>query len=113
MTFLEVKLSDRVQAGFSGGPEWQTLVVPMANGRDRRRQDFRRVACAGDRSEPGFGVGRRDEHKACRRGVGRCRPEFHKIVQGANIGLGDFRVAPAVIGACLAENLIERVCAKR
>lgn len=40
MTFLEVKLSDRVQAGFSGGPEWQTLVVPMANGRDRRRQDW-------------------------------------------------------------------------
>lgn len=40
MSFIDVRLSDRVNAGFVGGPEWQTLVVAMANGRDRRRQDW-------------------------------------------------------------------------
>lgn len=40
MSFIDVKLSDRVTAGFAGGPEWSTLVVQMANGKDRRRQNW-------------------------------------------------------------------------
>lgn len=38
--FIDTQLSDRVRVGFSGGPEWKTLVVPMMSGRDRRRADW-------------------------------------------------------------------------
>lgn len=40
MTFYDYRLSQRVEAGFSGGPEWNTLVVPMASGAERRRANW-------------------------------------------------------------------------
>lgn len=36
MAFVETRLPDRVASGFRGGPEWNTLVVPMENGREQR-----------------------------------------------------------------------------
>lgn len=36
MTYVNTRLSDCVAHGFSGGPEWSTLVVPMDNGREQR-----------------------------------------------------------------------------
>lgn len=32
MTFIDTRLSQRVNAGFTGGPEWNTLARQMANG---------------------------------------------------------------------------------
>ena len=40
MTFIDTKLSRNVSVGFSGGPEWKTTVVSMANGKDRRNAEW-------------------------------------------------------------------------
>lgn len=37
MTFIDQRLSKSVEAGFTGGPEWKTLIVPMSSGREARR----------------------------------------------------------------------------
>jgi uncharacterized protein (TIGR02217 family) len=36
MAFINTRLDQCVAYGFSGGPEWNTLVVPMDNGREQR-----------------------------------------------------------------------------
>lgn len=36
MSFLDERLSDCVTYGFSGGPEWSTVIVSMDNGREQR-----------------------------------------------------------------------------
>lgn len=36
MSFIDTRLNDRYRYGFAGGPRWSTLVVDMANGRNRR-----------------------------------------------------------------------------
>lgn len=36
MTYINHRLSDCVAQGFVGGPEWNTLVVALANGREQR-----------------------------------------------------------------------------
>jgi uncharacterized protein (TIGR02217 family) len=40
MTFIDTKLSRHVSVGFSGGPMWNTRVVDMANGSERRNADW-------------------------------------------------------------------------
>ncbi|MGJ7497457.1 DUF2460 domain-containing protein [Variovorax sp. RT4R15] len=40
MTFIDAQLNRRVNVGFRGGPSWNTLVKEMANGKNRRRQDW-------------------------------------------------------------------------
>lgn len=40
MTFIDTRLSQRVNVGFSGGPEWNTLVRQMANGISMRRGNW-------------------------------------------------------------------------
>jgi uncharacterized protein (TIGR02217 family) len=40
MTFIDTRLSQRVNVGFSGGPEWSTLVRQMANGLAMRRGNW-------------------------------------------------------------------------
>jgi len=40
MSFIDTQLSRCAAYGFTGGPEWKTLVVPMASGRERRRADW-------------------------------------------------------------------------
>lgn len=40
MAFIDTRLSPRVAYGFTGGPEWKTLVVPMMSGRNRRRAEW-------------------------------------------------------------------------
>lgn len=40
MSFIDVRLNDKVDIGFAGGPEWRTLVVQMSSGRNRRRQEW-------------------------------------------------------------------------
>lgn len=40
MTFIDTRLSQRVNVGFSGGPEWNTLVRQMANGIAMRRGNW-------------------------------------------------------------------------
>ena len=40
MTFIDTRLSPKVNAGFSGGPEWNTLVRQMANGISMRRGNW-------------------------------------------------------------------------
>ena len=40
MTFINTRLSQRVNVGFSGGPEYSTLVRQMANGVSRRRGNW-------------------------------------------------------------------------
>lgn len=40
MTFIDVSLSRQVSVGFKGGPSWNTLVVSMASGKDRRNQEW-------------------------------------------------------------------------
>lgn len=36
MTYINTRLDECVAYGFSGGPEWNTLIVPLANGREQR-----------------------------------------------------------------------------
>lgn len=36
MAFINTRLAQCVAYGFSGGPEWNTLIVPMDNGREQR-----------------------------------------------------------------------------
>jgi len=36
MTYIDTRLSDCVAQGFTGGPEWNTLIVSLANGREQR-----------------------------------------------------------------------------
>jgi uncharacterized protein (TIGR02217 family) len=36
MAFIDTRLDERVAYGFMGGPEWNTLVVPLSNGREQR-----------------------------------------------------------------------------
>lgn len=36
MTYIDHRISDCVAQGFTGGPEWNTLIVAMANGREQR-----------------------------------------------------------------------------
>lgn len=40
MSFIDHRLSKNVEAGFSGGPEWSTLVVQMASGMERRNAQW-------------------------------------------------------------------------
>jgi uncharacterized protein (TIGR02217 family) len=40
MTFINTALSRRVEQGFTGGPEWSTRVVSMANGSERRNAEW-------------------------------------------------------------------------
>ncbi|MDN8612802.1 DUF2460 domain-containing protein [Variovorax ginsengisoli] len=40
MTFIDTKLSRKVSVGFSGGPTWNTRVVPMASGVDKRNAEW-------------------------------------------------------------------------
>jgi len=40
MTFIDTKLSRKVSVGFSGGPMWNTRIVDMANGQDRRNAEW-------------------------------------------------------------------------
>jgi len=40
MSFIDARINDKVDIGFVGGPAWQTLVVPLASGRNRRRQEW-------------------------------------------------------------------------
>lgn len=40
MTFIDTRLSDCVGLGFTGGPEWNTLVRQMANGLSMRRGNW-------------------------------------------------------------------------
>lgn len=36
MTYIDHRISDCVAQGFTGGPEWNTLIVPLANGEEQR-----------------------------------------------------------------------------
>lgn len=36
MTYINHRISDCVAQGFTGGPEWNTLIVSLANGREQR-----------------------------------------------------------------------------
>jgi uncharacterized protein (TIGR02217 family) len=36
MAYINTRLSKRVAYGFAGGPEWQTQIVRLANGREQR-----------------------------------------------------------------------------
>lgn len=38
--FIDQRLSLKVSSGFTGGPQWQTNVVPLASGREVRNQDW-------------------------------------------------------------------------
>ncbi len=40
MAFINTRLSARAAYGFTGGPEWKTLVVPMMSGRNNRRAEW-------------------------------------------------------------------------
>lgn len=40
MSFVDTRLSQRAEAGFSGGPMWSTLVVAMANGAESRNSEW-------------------------------------------------------------------------
>lgn len=40
MSFIDTRLNDRYRYGFVGGPRWNTLVVDMANGRNRRKKQW-------------------------------------------------------------------------
>lgn len=40
MSFIDVQINAKTNIGFAGGPEWRTLVVQMASGRNRRRQEW-------------------------------------------------------------------------
>lgn len=40
MSFIEAKLSDLVSVGFTGGPMWNTTVVPMKNGSENRNSEW-------------------------------------------------------------------------
>lgn len=40
MAFIESRLLDKVAMGFSGGPEFRTRVVALANGREKRNIDW-------------------------------------------------------------------------
>ena len=40
MTFIDTKLSRRVSVGFTGGPTWNTTVVAMKNGSERRNAEW-------------------------------------------------------------------------
>lgn len=40
MSFIDIQLSRQVSVGFRGGPSWNTLVVEMASGKNRRRQEW-------------------------------------------------------------------------
>ncbi len=40
MSFIDTRLNDRYRYGFVGGPRWSTLVVEMANGRNRRKKQW-------------------------------------------------------------------------
>lgn len=40
MTFIDTTLSRQVSVGFSGGPQWNTRVVQMANGSERRNAEW-------------------------------------------------------------------------
>lgn len=40
MSFIDTRLNDHYRYGFVGGPRWSTLVVDMANGRNRRKQQW-------------------------------------------------------------------------
>lgn len=41
MSFVNVNLSECVAYGFTGGPEWSTLIIPMDNGREQRNGQWR------------------------------------------------------------------------
>ena len=36
MAYINTRLSECVAYGFSGGPEWSTMMVTLANGREQR-----------------------------------------------------------------------------
>jgi len=38
MAYIDARLSDCVAYGFSGGPEYSTLIVPLDNGREQRNR---------------------------------------------------------------------------
>lgn len=40
MTYINHRISDCVAQGFTGGPEWNTLVVRLANGREQRNAQW-------------------------------------------------------------------------
>lgn len=40
MSFQDVRLSECVELGFSGGPEWNTLITAMANGAEGRNAEW-------------------------------------------------------------------------
>jgi uncharacterized protein (TIGR02217 family) len=40
MTFIDTRLSRKVSVGFSGGPSWNTRIVTMASGADRRNAEW-------------------------------------------------------------------------
>lgn len=40
MTFIDYRLSDRVRTGFSGGPQWNTRVTPLASGNENRNAEW-------------------------------------------------------------------------
>lgn len=40
MTFINQRLSPRVERGFKGGPQWNTLVTTMANGHESRNAEW-------------------------------------------------------------------------
>lgn len=40
MAYINIRLDECVAYGFSGGPEWNTLVVPMDNGREQRNAQW-------------------------------------------------------------------------
>jgi uncharacterized protein (TIGR02217 family) len=40
VTFVDMRLSRKVSTGFEGGPMWNTRVVSMANGSDRRNAEW-------------------------------------------------------------------------
>jgi uncharacterized protein (TIGR02217 family) len=41
MSFVNERIPDEVAFGFSGGPRWSTLLVPMDNGREQRNGQWR------------------------------------------------------------------------
>lgn len=40
MTFINQRLSSQVERGFAGGPQWNTLITPMANGHENRNAEW-------------------------------------------------------------------------
>lgn len=40
MAFIDTRMPRRIAAGFTVGPEWKTLVVPLDNGREQRNRQW-------------------------------------------------------------------------